>query len=103
MSAYAAWDARIRALLHLPRWVSPVGLLIHVVVGLGVSGVLGFFGASRLARMVAALLVGLAHEQAQTDMIGRHWADFRIRWQVDGGGFLNGTLDVLAFVLGATL
>ena len=102
-SAYTNLDARLRALLHLPRWVSPIGLLIHVVVGLGVAGVLGLFGAPRLARVVAALLVGLAHEQAETDIMGRTWADFRIRWQADGGGFLNGTLDVLAFVVGAAL
>jgi len=34
---YETLDGRIRVLLHLPRWVSPVGLLIHVVVGLGGS------------------------------------------------------------------
>ena len=81
----------------LPRWLSLAGLAAHTVVG-GALTLLLHWGAEPWAIALTALAVGVAHEQAETDEQGRYFADFRVD-QANGGGPLNGTLDVLAFML----
>ena len=117
------------AVVKLPAWVSPLGLLEHVVVGTGVTllnwrvAILaGFPGGPvpghplacvgtlpphlpanwfpPLVTVLALLTVGLVHEQGQQDAQGRYWSDFRLQ-QANGGTWTNGTLCLLSFMLPA--
>lgn len=81
-----------------PRWLSPAGLAIHAVAGLALTVLLARLGESPPAIFLTVLVVGLAHEHAERDEAGSYWGDFRLR-QADGGGPLNGVLDVAAFLV----
>lgn len=81
--------------MNVPSWVSWVGLSEHVAIGSLVTLALGLLHAPSGALLLAALIVGGVHEQAQRDAQGRTWSDFR--WSNPGGPW-NGVLDVLAFL-----
>jgi len=70
----------------LPSWITPIGLLEHLLVGIGLTTVLALLGAPPPAIFVAVLSVGIAHE------IGD--GDFR---RVNHGP-LSGIIDVIAFL-----
>lgn len=81
--------------MRVPAWVSWRGLAEHLAVGAGVTLLLGVLGAPPFALVVATLIVGGVHEQAQRDAQGRTWSDFR--WSNPGGPW-NGVLDCVAFL-----
>lgn len=84
----------------IPAWVSWKGLAQHLAIGAAGTVVLVLLHTPPLAVVVAALVVGGTHEQAQRDAQDRTWSDFR---RPNPGAPLNGTLDVLAFVAGVPL
>lgn len=87
--------------IFLPDWVSLRGLLEHVVIG-AAALLLMLVLPLWLALLTGVLGIALAHEQAQRDWKGRTWSDFRTG-QAQGGWWLNGVLDVVAFLVGGGL
>ena len=80
--------------MSLPTWVSKKNLALHIVLGVLLAVVLTYLGTPPLGCLMAALVVGLAKEQAE-----ENWSDFRVA----NGGPLNGVLDVATIVAGSAL
>lgn len=72
--------------MTLPKWISPIGLVEHVVVGGVVTALLAGLGTPVAARILAVAAVGIAHEWGDGDFV-----------QAPGAPW-NGILDVLAFL-----
>ena len=70
----------------LPRWITPIGLLEHLLVGTGLTVVLALLGAPPVAIFVAVFSVGFAHELGD--------GDFR---QAEHGPW-SGIIDLVAFL-----
>lgn len=51
----------------LPSWITPIGLVEHFLVGIGLTAVLALLGAPPAAIFVAVFSVGLAHELGDGD------------------------------------
>ena len=70
----------------LPSWITPIGLLEHFLVGVGLTAVLAFLSAPPAAIFVAVLSVGFAHELGD--------GDFRR----ENHGPWSGIIDLVAFL-----
>lgn len=83
--------------LHLPEWVSLVGLTEHVIVGRILRWAIDPVCSSWGVKWVV-LILAFIHEQAQGN-----FSDFRKPkpGQPPNGAPYNGLMDVAAFVLGA--
>lgn len=51
----------------LPTWITPLGLVEHFLVGIGLTAVLAFLGTPPVAIFVAVFSVGFAHELGDGD------------------------------------
>jgi hypothetical protein len=51
----------------LPSWITPIGLVEHFLVGIGLTAVLALLGAPAAAIFVAVSSVGFAHELGDGD------------------------------------
>jgi hypothetical protein len=72
--------------MSLPAWIRPLGLAEHLIVGGVFAAVLAGLGTPAVARVVAVLAVGIAHELGDGDFTKAEGAPW------------NGIIDVLAFL-----
>ena len=72
--------------MSLPAWIRLLGLAEHLIVGGALAAVLAGLGTPAVARVVAVLAVGIAHELGDGDFTKAEGAPW------------NGIIDVLAFL-----
>ena len=70
----------------LPSWITPIGLLEHFLVGIGLTAALALLSAPPAAIFVAVVSVGIAHEMGDGDFLS-----------VNHGPW-SGIIDLVAFL-----
>jgi len=73
-----------------------------LAIGTCLTGLLLWVGTPIWGCWIAATFTGGVHEQGEKTPDGRYFSDFR-SGQPDGGWWLNGVLDVLAFTAGVPI